>query len=59
VIGFLRALRKLILGETWVVPLGVAVTVALAALLGGSLHAGVGFLVLGGAVVTLVSATRT
>jgi hypothetical protein len=56
---FLRALRKLVLGETWAIPIGVAATVALAAALRPSLHAGVGFLVLAGAVVTLAGATRS
>jgi hypothetical protein len=33
VIGFLRALRALVLGETWVLPLAVAVVVGAAAIL--------------------------
>ena len=31
--GFLRTLRKLVLGETWAVPIGVALAVGVAALL--------------------------
>jgi hypothetical protein len=31
--ALLRSLRSLILGETWTIPLGVAVTLAIAALL--------------------------
>jgi hypothetical protein len=33
VIGVLRSLRSLILGETWTIPLGVAAAVVIAALL--------------------------
>jgi hypothetical protein len=52
--GFVRALRKLILGETWVIPLGVAVTVAAGVAVGSA----AGAVVLGGALLTLVVATR-
>ncbi|MDP9345482.1 MAG: hypothetical protein M3P44_07135 [Actinomycetota bacterium] len=34
----MRTLRKLILGETWALPLGIAATIAL----GAALHAAVG-----------------
>jgi hypothetical protein len=58
--SLLRTLRKLILGETWVLPLGIATVVLLAALVARPLmddawrHAG-GFLLLAGvaAVLTL------
>ena len=53
----LRALRLLVLGETWSVPAGVALTVLGAVLLHSLAgawwsHAG-GFLLLGGAIATL------
>ncbi len=52
----MSALRKLIFGETWTVPIGVALTLALALLLRG---AGwwVGFVVLAGAILTLWAST--
>ena len=58
----LAAVRKLVLGETWAVPLGVAVTVAtgggLAAAAPGWWAAGGGFVVLAGAQATFVAALR-
>ena len=52
----MRALRKLVLGETWAVPAGVALTLALALVL-EAVHAGDwgGFAILGAAVATLVA----
>jgi hypothetical protein len=58
----LRAIKKLILGETWILPLGVALTVAA----GGLLRAAVvtdwsslgGFLLLGAVLVTLVASVN-
>jgi hypothetical protein len=56
------ALRKLVLGETWTLPLGVAVTLAVALALdaagpGWWERAG-GFVLLGGAALTLVASLR-
>ena len=50
-------LRKLVLGETWTLPIGVAITLVAGLLLDGAgpgwwQHAG-GFVLLGGAIVTL------
>jgi hypothetical protein len=60
--GLLRALRKLILGETWIVPLGVAVTVGVVALVASAFGHWFdtvgGFVLLAGALATLVAATR-
>lgn len=60
--GLLQALRKLVLGETWSVPLGIGASVgatALAtALLGDWFDAAGGFLLLAGALATLTYATR-
>jgi hypothetical protein len=56
----LRTLRKLILGETWTLPLGVAATLLLAGLVVKPLlgdawrHAG-GFILLAGILVVLVA----
>jgi hypothetical protein len=60
--GLVRAVRKLVLGETWTIPLGVgasvtAVALALAALGGWFDRAG-GFALLLGALATLLLATR-
>ena len=60
----LRTLKKLILGETWLMPAGVALAVAVALLarhlLGVHWHAIGGFVLLAGVVaVTLVSAAAT
>jgi hypothetical protein len=52
--GLVRALRKLILGETWTIPLGVGLTVAAGVAVGSA----AGAVVLGGALLTLVLATR-
>jgi hypothetical protein len=56
------ALRKLVLGETWTLPLGVGVTLAVALALdaagpGWWEWAG-GFVLLGGALLTLVASLR-
>jgi hypothetical protein len=60
--GLLRALRKLVLGETWSVPLGVAAAVGATALggalLGSWFDTAGGFVLLAGALATLVVATR-
>jgi hypothetical protein len=60
--GLLRALRKLVLGETWTVPLGVAAAVGATALgialLGSWFATAGGFLLLAGALATLAWATR-
>jgi len=60
----LRTARKLVLGETWVLPAGIAVAVGIAALVraaagshGWFAHDG-GFLLLGGVVVAYAVATR-
>jgi hypothetical protein len=55
----LRTLKKLLLGETWIVPSGIAVTVALSALArslaaNGWPHLG-GFVLLAGVLLVLVS----
>jgi len=55
----LRTLRKLVLGETWLLPAGLAVVIVAAALVvrpalaGGWRHAG-GFALLAGAIAVLV-----
>ena len=60
----LRTLRKLILGETWTLPLGVAATILLAGLVAKPLlgdawrHAG-GFVLLAGILVVLVAGVAT
>jgi hypothetical protein len=55
-------LRKLILGETWTLPLGVAVTLVAALALDaagpGWWHRGGGFVLLGGALATLIVSLR-
>jgi len=57
-VTFLRTLRKLVLGETWILPLGVAAVVAAAALVvrpladGAWEHAG-GFVLLAGVLAVL------
>ena len=56
------SLRKLVLGETWTLPLGVAVTLAVALALdaagpGWWERAG-GFVVLGAALLTLIASLR-
>jgi hypothetical protein len=60
--ALLRALRKLVLGETWIVPLGVGAAVGAtaigAALLGSWFDAVGGFALLAGALATLALATR-
>jgi hypothetical protein len=62
--GFLRALRKLVLGETWTLPLGVALAVALAAAVrvatgpGGWWRDGGGALLVALLVVALAGALR-
>ncbi len=59
----LRTLRKLVLGETWMLPAGVAVVLVVGALvvrplLGGAWeHAG-GFLLLAGVLAVLTAASR-
>ncbi|HEX6023905.1 MAG TPA: hypothetical protein VFZ00_18085 [Solirubrobacter sp.] len=52
----MSTLRKLVLGETWTVPVGVALTLSAALVLRG---AGwwVGFVILAGAILTLVAST--
>ena len=55
-------LRKLVLGETWTLPLGVAVTLLAGLALDGAglgwWHRTGGFLVLAGAIATLVVSLR-
>jgi hypothetical protein len=55
-------LRKLVLGETWTLPLGVAITllagVALDAAGPGWWHRAGGFVLLGGALAALVASLR-
>jgi hypothetical protein len=55
-------LRKLVLGETWTLPLGVAITllagVALDAAGPAWWHRAGGFVLLGGALATLVASLR-
>lgn len=56
----LRTLKKLVLGETWLLPLGVAVVVLTCAfaaepLLGDAWESGGGFLLLGGVIVVLLA----
>ncbi|MEA2411362.1 MAG: hypothetical protein QOC77_1923 [Thermoleophilaceae bacterium] len=58
----IRTLRKLILGETWVLPIGVALAVGVAALLRASAgdhgwwRSGGGFVLLGLVLVALLAA---
>jgi hypothetical protein len=60
--GLLRAVRKLVLGETWTVPLGVAATVGVVAaglaVLGPWFDRAGGAVLLAGALATLLLATR-
>jgi hypothetical protein len=60
--GLLHALRKLVLGETWIVPLGVGVTIGAVALgiaaLGSWFATAGGFALLAGALATLALAVR-
>jgi hypothetical protein len=60
--GLLRAARKLVLGETWTVPLGIAATIAVVAAglaaLGPWFDRAGGFVLLAGALATLLVATR-
>lgn len=62
-IAVLAALRKLVLGETWAVPLGVALSVGVAAVLSaadpGWWDRAGGFVVLAGALATFVVALRS
>jgi hypothetical protein len=51
------ALRKMILGETWTVPIGVAVVLVLGLLLRGD-GWWVGFVLLAGVIATLSAALR-
>ncbi|HMJ37782.1 MAG TPA: hypothetical protein VK501_27995 [Baekduia sp.] len=63
--SFLRTLRKLILGETWTLPLGVAAVVLVVALvvrpaMDDAWHAAGGFVLLAGiALVLVVSVARS
>jgi hypothetical protein len=58
----LRTLRKLVLGETWLLPIGVVVALGVVGLLralhgaGGWWHRGGGFVLLGLVVVALLAA---
>jgi hypothetical protein len=58
----ISTLRKLVLGETWTLPIGVALAVGVAALLrevgGDWWHEGGGFVLLGLVVLTLLVAAR-
>jgi len=59
-VSLLRALRSLVLGDTWTVPLGVALTVAAAAALarlGVWFDALGGLVLLAGTLLTLAAAT--
>jgi hypothetical protein len=55
-------LRKLVLGETWTLPLGVAITVLAGLALDAAgpdwWHRAGGFVLLGGALATLVASLR-
>lgn len=59
----LRTLKKLILGETWILPIGLAITIAAGGLLIRSLaesdwpHLG-GFLLLAGVIVVLLASVN-
>ena len=53
----MTALRKLVFGETWTVPIGVALTLAVGLALRGD-GWWVGFVVLFGAIATLSAALR-
>ena len=52
----MRTLRKLVFGETWTVPIGVALTLVVALLLRGE-GWWVGFVILAGAILTLLAST--
>ncbi len=52
----MRTLRKLVFGETWTVPVGVALTLVAAFVLRGE-GWWVGFVVLAGAIFTLLAST--
>jgi hypothetical protein len=56
----LRTLKKLVLGETWILPLGLVVAVAVSllgrALLDDTWHAAGGFVLLAGVACVLVTA---
>jgi len=52
----MNTLRKLVFGETWTVPIGVALTLAAGLVLRGE-GWWVGFVVLAGAIFTLVAST--
>ena len=52
----MRTLRKLVFGETWTVPIGVALTLVVALVLRGE-GWWVGFVILAGAIFTLVAST--
>lgn len=53
----MTALRKLVFGETWTVPIGVALTLAVGLLLRGE-GWWVGIVVLAGAILTLLASLR-
>jgi hypothetical protein len=53
----MKALRKLILGETWSIPIGVALVLAAGLLLQGS-GGWAGFVLLAGVILTLVVSLR-
>jgi len=59
----LRTLKKLLLGETWILPIGVAVTVAagagLRALAGGAWQHVGGPIMLGGVLAVLAASVET
>lgn len=62
--GVLASLRKLVLGETWAIPLGVAATVGVALVLRGATSAHTwstagGFVIGGLVVATLALSLRT
>jgi hypothetical protein len=59
----MRTLKKLVLGETWVLPLGIAVVLAVGGLIVRPLapafwHDAGGFLLLAGVLAVLLAATR-
>ncbi len=53
----MRTLRKLVLGETWTVPIGVVLTLLVGLLLRGQ-GWWVGFVLLGGVILTLSASLR-
>jgi hypothetical protein len=56
----LRILKKLLLGETWILPIGLAITLAAGALLRPSDWQRVGgFLLLGGVLVVLLASVSS